>query len=93
VLFLCKLALEMTFNIFSTKWVSCFAQHDRIDDLIPFSLRGHKRAIFCQFLVDKLHFSAIFKCFDPLFVAHFAVLQGRSVNVASIRYSARMTTL
>jgi hypothetical protein len=44
-------------------------------------------------LVDKLHFSAIFKCFDPLFVAHFAVLQGRSVNVASIRYSARMTTL
>src|ERR1039458_4082404 len=39
LLLLRKLALEMTFNIFTTKRVSCSGQYDRIDDLIPCKLR------------------------------------------------------
>src|SRR5712664_3970475 len=61
----------MAFNIFTTKRVSCFGQYDRIDDLITFKLRGDKRPVQRQLLVDELHVSAVCKCFDPLFVWHF----------------------
>src|ERR1700737_276734 len=73
LLLLRKLALEMTFNIFTTKRVSCFGQYDRIDDLIPRKLSGDKCPVFRQFLADEFHFSAVFKCFDPLFVWHFRI--------------------
>ena len=63
-----KLVLEMTFNIFATKGVFCFGQYDRIDDLITCKLRGDKRPVCRQLLVDKLHISAVCNCFDPLFV-------------------------
>src|SRR5258708_2286943 len=65
----------MTFNIFATKGVSCFGQYDRIDDLITFKLRRDKCRVFWQFLVDEFHFSAAFKCFDPLFVWHFRIFR------------------
>ncbi len=58
----------MVFNIFTTKRVSCFGQYDRRDDLITFKLRGEKRPIHRQYLVDELHVSAVCKGFDPLFV-------------------------
>src|ERR1700738_4983163 len=67
----------MTFNIFMTKRVSCFGQYNRIDDLIPFNLRGDKRPAPRQFLIDELHVSAVCKCFDPLFVWHFLVSSSR----------------
>jgi hypothetical protein len=70
-LLLRKLALEMAFNIFTAQRVSCIAQYDRIDDLIPCKLRGDKCPVFREFLVDEFHFSTVFKCFDPLFVWHF----------------------
>src|SRR3990172_5977740 len=70
-LLLRKLALEMTFDIFTTQRVSCFGQYDRIDDRMPCKLRSDKCPAFRQFLVDEFHFSAVFKCFDPLFVWHF----------------------
>src|SRR5882762_4497946 len=60
----------MTFNIFTTKRVSCFGQYDRIDDLITCKLRGDKRPVHGQFLIDEFHFSAVFECFDPHFVWH-----------------------
>ena len=60
----------MSFDIFTTQRVSCFGQYDRIDDFISFKLRGEKRPVFRQFLVDEFHSSAVFKCFDPLFVSH-----------------------
>src|SRR5450755_29090 len=75
-LLLRKLALEMTFNIFTTKRVSCFGQYDRIDDLITCKLSGQKCRVFRQFLVDKFHFSAVFKCLDPLFVWHLRTSSG-----------------
>jgi len=65
-----KLALEMAFNIFTTKRVSCFGQYNRIDDLMSCNLRGDKCPVFRQFLVDEFHLPAIFKCFDPLLVSH-----------------------
>jgi hypothetical protein len=61
----------MAFNIFTIQRVSCFGQYDRIDDLIPRKLRGEKRAVFWQFLVDELHPPAVFKCSDSLFAWHF----------------------
>ena len=76
-LLLRKLSVEMTFNIFTTKRVSCFGQYDRIDDLITCKLRGDKCRVLWQFLVDELHFSAVFKCFDPLFVWHFRISSGK----------------
>jgi hypothetical protein len=66
----------MTFNIFTTQRVSCLGQYDRIDDLIPCKLRGDKRPVFRQFLVNEFHSSAIAKCFDPLFVEHFRISSG-----------------
>jgi hypothetical protein len=54
----------MTFNIFTSQRVSCFGQYYRIDDLITFKLRGDKRPVRGQFLVDEFHSSAVFKCFD-----------------------------
>ena len=60
----------MAFHIFMTERVSCFGQYDRIDDLITFELRGDKRPVFRQFLVDEFHSFAVFKCLDPLFVSH-----------------------
>src|SRR6266849_10663559 len=60
----------MAFNIFTTKRVSCFGQYYRIDDLITCKLRGDKRPVFRQFLVDEFHFPAVFKFLDPLFVWH-----------------------
>ncbi|OLB31539.1 MAG: hypothetical protein DMG41_35665 [Acidobacteria bacterium] len=60
----------MAFNIFTTKRVSCFGQYDRIDDLITFKLRGDKRPVVGQFLLDEFHSPAVFKFPDPLFVWH-----------------------
>jgi hypothetical protein len=60
----------MTFNIFVTQRVSCFGQDDRIHDLISPDLRGDKRAVFRQLLVDEFHFPAVFECFYPLLVWH-----------------------
>src|SRR6202022_544312 len=68
-----KLPLEMTFNIFTTKRISCFGQYDKIDDLITCKLSSDKCAVFRQFLVDEFHFSAVFKCFGPLLVWHFRI--------------------
>jgi len=70
----------MTFDIFTSQRVSCFGQYDRIDDLVPFNLRGDKGPVFRQFLVDEFHFSAVFQCLDPLLVWHFrfaACLSGK----------------
>ena len=69
-LLLRKLALEMTFNTFATKRVSRFGQYDRIDDFIACKLRGDKRPVFQQFLVEEFYFSAVVKRFDLLFVWH-----------------------
>src|SRR5208337_2199226 len=66
----------MTFNIFMAQRVSCFGQYDRIDDLIPFNLRGDKCPVFRQFLVDEFYFSTVLQCFDPLFVWHFRIASG-----------------
>jgi len=44
----------MAFDIFVTQRVSCIAQYDRIDDLIPSKLRSDKRPVFRQFLVDEI---------------------------------------
>jgi hypothetical protein len=56
----------MTFNIFLTQRIFCFGQDDRIHDLIPTDLRGDKRPVFRQLLVDEFHFPPVFKRFDPL---------------------------
>jgi len=72
-LLLRKLALEATFNIFATKRIACFGQQNRIDDFLSRKLRSHKRPVFRQFLVEEFNFSAVFQCFDPLFVWHFRV--------------------
>src|SRR5450755_4234820 len=79
-LLLRKLTREMTFNIFTTERVSCFGQYDRIDDLITCSLRGDKCCVLRQYLIDVFHFSAVFKCFDPLFVWHFRI-SSREISV------------
>src|SRR6202171_4157842 len=63
----------MAFDLFTTKRVSCVGQDNRIDDLITCKLSGDKCAVFRQFLVDEFHSSAVFKCFDPLFVWHFRI--------------------
>jgi len=69
-LLLCKLVLEVNFNIFPVERISRFGQYDRIDDLIPCKLGGEKRTIFRQLLVDEFYLSAVFECSDPLFVRH-----------------------
>ena len=84
LLLLRKLALEMTFNIFTTKRVSCFGQYDRIDDLITCKLSGDKCPVFQQFLVDEFHFSAVFKCLDPLFVWHFRIFFRRDQGMSRV---------
>jgi hypothetical protein len=66
----------MAFNIFTTQRVSRFGQYDRIDDLVPFNLRGDKRPVVRQFLVNEFHLSAIAECFDPFFVEHFCISSG-----------------
>ena len=58
----------MTFNIFTSQWISCVVQNDRIDNLIAFNLRADKCAIFRQFLVDEFDFPAVFKFLEPLLV-------------------------
>jgi hypothetical protein len=58
----------MPLNIFTSERVSRLGQYDRIDDLIPFNLRGDKCPVVRQFLVDKFNSSAIFQRFDLLFV-------------------------
>ena len=68
-----KLALEMAFNIFTSKRISRFGQYHRMDDLIAFQLCGEKRAVFRQFLVDEFHLPAVFKFLDPLVVCHIAL--------------------
>ncbi len=60
-----------SFNIFTTKRISCVGQYDRIDDLISCNLRGDKCPVFRQFLVDEFRLPAVFKCFDLLLVWHF----------------------
>ena len=66
----------MTFNAFATKRVSRSGQYDGVDDLITLNLRGDKRTVFRQFVVEEFHFSAIWKFFDPLFVRHFRITSG-----------------
>src|ERR1700720_4019924 len=80
----------MAFHIFTTQRVSCFGQYNRIDDFIPFNLCGDKRPVFRQFLVDEFHFSAVCKCFDPLFVWHFRISSGE-INVSSSSLDAPKT--
>src|SRR6202022_4496953 len=79
-----KLPLEMTFNIFTTKRISCFGQYDRIDDLITCKLSSDKCPVFRQFLVNEFHFSAVFKCIDPLFVGHFSYRFRRDQGMARV---------
>src|SRR6267143_6235005 len=71
-----KLALEMTFNIFTTEGIFLFGQYHGIDDLITCPLSRDKCPFFGQFLVDEFHFSAVFKGFDPLFVWHVRISSG-----------------
>src|SRR5712671_259289 len=68
----------MTFNIFMTQGVPCFGQDDRIHDLISTDLRGNKRPVFRQLLVNEFHFPAVFKCFDPLLVWHVRSTSGEA---------------
>src|ERR1700675_3710447 len=70
----------MTFNILAAQRVSCLTQYNRIDDFISFKLRGEKRPVFRQFLVDEFHSSAVFKCFDPVFVLHVRSLTCKVLN-------------
>ncbi len=81
LLLLRKLALEVAFDIFTTKRVPCFGQHDGIDHLIMRNLGGDKCPVFRQLLVDEFHFSAVFKCFDPLFVWHFCYPYSGKISV------------
>lgn len=67
----------MAFNIITTQRVSCIGQYDRIDHLIPFSLRGDKCPVVRQFLVGEFDFSANFECLYPLFVGHAGSSLGR----------------
>src|ERR1700692_4377181 len=78
----------MAFNIFTTKWVSCFGQYDRIDDLITCKLRREKRSVHRQFLVDEFHFSAVCKCFDTLLVWHFgtSAVRGQCLSQVYVRW-------
>jgi hypothetical protein len=71
-----KLAIEMAFNIFAAQRVSCPGQYHRIDDFIARKLRGYKSPVPRQFLVDKFHFPAVFKGFDPFFIRHFLTFSG-----------------
>src|ERR1700676_1928680 len=82
-LLLRKLTLETTFNVIATKRVSCIGQYDRINDFIARKLRGDKRPVFRQFLVDEFHFPAVFNCFDPLFVWHFYIASNLSLRPAT----------
>jgi hypothetical protein len=74
----------MAFNIFAAKRVSCFGQYDRIDDLITCKLRREKRSVHRQFLVDEFHFSAVWKCFDPLFVWNFGTSSVRGQCLSQV---------
>src|ERR1700688_4865988 len=74
----------MAFNIFTAERVSCFGQYDRIDDLITCKLRREKRSVHRQFLVDEFHFSAVCKCFDPLFVWHFGTSSVRGQCLSQV---------
>jgi hypothetical protein len=60
----------MAFNIFVTQRISCIAQYDRIDDLIPCKLRSDKRPVFRQYLVDEFHSSTVFEGLNPFLVWH-----------------------
>src|SRR5580704_4985690 len=75
----------MAFHIFTTQRVSCFGPYNRIDDLIPFNLRGNKCPVFRRLVVDKFNSSAIFKYFDPFLVSHGQSSSGEGGGVASIR--------
>src|ERR1700682_3563341 len=74
----------MAFDLFTTKRVSCVGQDNRIDDLITCKLSGDKCAVFRQFLVDEFNFSAVFKCFDPLFVWHFRISSGENQGMSRV---------
>src|ERR1700686_641353 len=74
----------MAFNIFTTKRVFYFGQYNRIDDLITCKLRGEKRAVHRQLLVDEFHFSAVCECFDPLFVWHFGTSSVRGQYLSQV---------
>ena len=69
-LFLREFTRKMAFYVLVTERVSCLRQYHRIDNLIPFNLRGHKSAVFRQFLVNEFHFPAVLKSLDPLLVWH-----------------------
>ena len=88
-LLLPKLALKVAFNIFMTKRVSCFRQYNRIDNLITCKLRGDKRPVFRQFLVDEFYFSAVLKRLDPLFVSHCRISTSRKISVLPERLAQR----
>jgi hypothetical protein len=74
----------MALNICTTKRVSCFGQYDGIDDLITWGLTGEKCSVLRQFLVDELHFSAVFECLDPLFVWHFRICSGEIKGMSRV---------
>jgi len=69
-LFLRELALEMTFNLFTTQWISCVGQNDRIDDFMACDLCSDKCRVLRQFLVNEFHFPAVFQGLNPLVVWH-----------------------
>jgi hypothetical protein len=53
--------LELALNMFATQGGSSVSQYNRIDDPIPFNLRGDECTIFRQFLAGESHFSAVFE--------------------------------
>ena len=63
----------MTFSVPTTERVSGLGEYDRIDDLVPFDLRGDERSVFHEFLVEEFYFSSVSKCFDPLLIRRFRV--------------------
>jgi hypothetical protein len=67
----------MTFNFFTSEWIVCVGQYDRIDDFVTFNLSGDERPLIRQFLVSEFHSSAICKSFNLLVAWHSQFLHGR----------------
>jgi len=58
-------ALEMPFNIFTTKRFPALPIRPNRRTSLPASCAVIKRPVHGQFLIDEFHFSAVFECFDP----------------------------
>src|ERR1700687_2269488 len=63
----------MAFNFCTTKRICYVGQYDRIDDLVTFNLRGDERLYLKKILIGEFTSSAVFKCFNPLFIWHFSL--------------------